>query len=156
MGSRRKTGWLIGALVAFLCVLLAVGLVKGRTGERIVAEGDLGDGRIFQVEKVSFGKEHEVGAGSAFVEHFGAWLPMKVREFLEPKVPKSKIEKDEATLVIWVTALDAITRTNVDCQAVRMELRDAEGNVYGDGQPHWFGAQRFWRVGACVQGVSAR
>src|SRR5688500_19564670 len=121
MGSRRKKRWVIGGLMVVLVVALVLGVVNAGKKDRPVAEGDLGDGRIFQVEKVSFGTQNEVGVGSGFVENFGGWLPKKARRFLEPKVPKSKIDWDEPVLVVWVTALDATFRTNVECQGVRME-----------------------------------
>jgi hypothetical protein len=143
--SRRR--WWVFALVVFvLAGLGAVGVWQSKE-TRPLAEKELGDGRIFQIEAVSFGTNHEAGVGSPFVEKFGAWMPGAVREFLQPKVPKSRITRSAPVLVIWTTALNATFRTNVDCQSARVELRDAEGNVYSERQANWFGYEKFWREG---------
>lgn len=146
MVSRK---WLGGVALLLVVLVVAGGIfiAKARQEGRPVAEADLGDGRIFQIEAVSFGTNHPVGVGSPILDKLGAWAPRKLREFLEPKVPKSKITRDEPVLVIWVTALDATFRTNVDCQSVRLELRDSDGTVYGENQANWFGYDKFWREG---------
>ena len=122
-------------------------VAKMREHRKPISEKDLGDGRILQIEAVTFGTNHEVGEGSPILELLGTWAPQKLREFLQPKIPKSSIERKEPVLVVWVTALDPTFRTNVDCQGVRLELRDSSGTVYGEHQPNWFGYERFWRVG---------
>jgi hypothetical protein len=147
MVSRRRHLGVVFALVVVLVGLGAMGVWQSPKERRPLAEKDLGDGRIFQIEAVSFGTSHQAGVGAPFVERFGSWMPAQLREYLQPKVPKSSISRSKPVLVVWVTALSATYRTNVDCQGVRVELRDAEGNVYSDNQPNWFGYKNFWRVG---------
>ena len=139
--------WWVFALVVVLVGFGAVGVWYSGKEARPLAEIELGDGRILQIEAVSFGTNHQAGVGSPFVEKFGAWMPARLREFLEPKVPKSTITRSTPVLVVWVTALDATFRTNVDCQGLRMELKDSNGDLYSDNQPNWFGYEKFWRVG---------
>ena len=146
MVSRK---WRAALACVVLAALVVAGLVllKSRQEPKPIAEGDLGDGRIFVIEGVSFGTHHQAGTGSPILEKLGTWAPRKVRELLEPKVPKTTIERDEPALVIWVSALDDTFRTNVDCQGVRMELRDSTGMAYNEYQPNWFGFEKYWRVG---------
>jgi hypothetical protein len=117
-----------------------------------VAEGELGDGRVFIVEEVSFGKKHEVGRDLGVLERFRAWWPGRFWDAISPRIPKTKIEEEEPALVVWLRAEDSISRTNRDCQGVRLELIDSEGAVYGEHQPHWFGYEKgFSRVGHVFQ-----
>lgn len=51
-------------------------------------------------------------------------------------------------LVVWVNAVDSLSRTNVDCQGIRVEFEDRHGDVWGEGTASWGGFDnRFWRVG---------
>ena len=150
MIPRRRQGKIVLlclAVVVVLVVLAVAAFLARPTAAVPLAEGDLGDGRILQVEGISFGTNHQAGVGSPMLRKFGAWMPAKLREFLEPKVPRSTITRSEPALVVWVTALHPTFRTNVDCQGIRVEFVDESGTVYGDNQPNWFGAERFWRVG---------
>src|SRR5688500_13648793 len=140
MLSRR---WRIGVFTAAVA-LIFVGLgayltIQLRNQGKPVAEGDLGDGRVFRVEAVTFGAVHQVGVGLPIVERLGRYMPDQLREFLAPKRPRSSISRDEPALVIWLNAVDSTFRTNVDCQGIRMEIKGADGTVYGESQPNWFG-----------------
>ena len=123
---------ILGGLGAYLMIQL-------RSQGKPVAEGDLGDGRIFRVEAVTFGAVHQVGLGSPIMERLGRFMPDQLREFLAPKTPRSTISRGEPSLVIWLNAVDSTFRTNVDCQGIRMEIKGADGTVYGESQPNWFG-----------------
>src|SRR5215475_3984057 len=80
------------------------------------------DGRIFQIEGVTYGKKHSIGEPALLYEHFRSWLPGGLRKWLEPKHPKSTITTDRPSLVVWVNALDPKGRTNIDCQGVRAQF----------------------------------
>src|SRR5688572_20363147 len=104
MVAWKRTGAVVLALV-LLAALAVVGLSLRREVKPL-AEGDLGDGRIFQIEGMSFGTTHSAGIGAGILEHFHGWMPTKLRRFLEPKVPKSTIDWSRPSLAIWVTALN--------------------------------------------------
>jgi hypothetical protein len=110
-------------------------------------QAPLADGRILQIEAVTFGTNHEVGRKSVLLQRFGPWLPAVVREYLTPKWPYAQIRRARPGLVVWVNALDAVTGTNVDCQGVRVEFVDKHGDLYGTETSHWFGGQKFWHQG---------
>jgi hypothetical protein len=140
MHSRK---WRIGVFAGIVALVLpglgAYLAVQLRTRGKPVAEGDLGDGRRFRVEAVTFGLVHQVGIGSPILEKIGRYIPGGVRQFLESKTPKSTISRAEPSVVIWLNAVDSTFGTNVDCQGIRMEIKGADGTVYGESQPNWFG-----------------
>ena len=148
--KRRVRIW-VGVGIVLLLVLAVLPFQDARKKVALVAESDLGDGRIFQIEAVTFGTNHQVGFESAIVKRFGGLLPRKVRQFLEPSIPRSSIQRNEPVLVVWVNAIDATFRTNVDCQRVRLDLVDADGTAYGELQSSWYGYEKFWRVGHIFQ-----
>lgn len=107
----------------------------------------LADGRILQIEGVTYGKKHSIGEPAVLYEHFRPWLPYKIKRWLEPKHPKSTITTDRPALVVWVNALDPKGGTNIDCQSLRAEFVDSRGQVFGTETTSWFGGNSFWRVG---------
>lgn len=107
----------------------------------------LADGRILQIEGVTYGKKHSIGEPAVFYEHFRPWLPNKLKQWLEPKHPKSTITLDHPGLVVWVNALDPKGGTNIDCQMLRAEFVDSHGQVFAADTSSWYGSQAFWRVG---------
>jgi hypothetical protein len=107
----------------------------------------LADGRILQIEGVTYGKKHSIGEPAVLYEHFRPWLPNKLRNWLEPKHPKSTITLDRPALVVWVNALDPKGGTNIDCQALQAEFVDSHGQIFGTQTTSWFGGNSFWRVG---------
>jgi hypothetical protein len=141
----KKRVLLLAALL--LAALAAWPLVTRSKQPDFVAEADLKDGRILRVEKVSFGKKHVAGRESLVIRTLGPWLPTSLRQFFEPVVPRNEITSLEDELVIWVNAIKPDTKTNIDCQGIRVDLIAEDGTIYGDSQPHWFGGERFWRVG---------
>jgi hypothetical protein len=110
---------------------------------------DLGDGRILQIEGVSYGSSHRVGnARSELIGRFQPWLPRKLMGLLEPKYPQSTIDHlDRPALVVWVNAINPTTRLNVDCQGIRVELMSEQGDLFPSETSSWFGGSHFWRVG---------
>jgi len=138
---------IVGAALLVVAGIALWPLVRPSSTPLYLAEADLGEGRIIRVEGVSFGKTHAIGNESLVVRMLGPWLPYKVTEMFEPAVPKNRIDRDTESLVVWVNAVDAVTRTNVDCQGIKLDFMDANGARYGDDQPNWFGGTRFWRVG---------
>src|SRR5215468_2844185 len=58
----------------------------------------LADGRILQIEGVNYGKKHSIGEPAVFYEHFRPWLPDGIRQWLEPKHPKSSFTLERPAL----------------------------------------------------------
>ena len=128
--------------VVIICVFVATSKPPGP-----LAQLKLADGRILQIEAVTYGTHHHVGRRSIFVDWFGPWLPRKFWRWLQPKSPESTIELERPALVVWVTAINPETGTNVDCQAIRTEFVDQYGDLFGADTSSWSGGQTFWRVG---------
>lgn len=145
MKRRARVWFFVGFLL--LLVLAAIPFVLAKRRAPVVAEADLGDGRIIQIEAVTFGTRHQVGNESQLTKRFGGWMPQQVRKLLEPRVPRSVIEEKEPALLVWVTAVSATFRTNVDCQGIRLDFIDDDGTVYTEHQSSWYGHEAFWRVG---------
>ncbi|MGA2747335.1 MAG: hypothetical protein ABSG59_01055 [Verrucomicrobiota bacterium] len=114
-----------------------------------LASLDLGDGRVLQLEGVTYGTDHHVGdARSAMLGRFQPWLPRQLAALLAPKYPQTVINHlDRPALVVWVNAIDPTTRTNVDCQRIRVELVDEQGDLFESETGFWYGQSDFWRVG---------
>jgi hypothetical protein len=106
----------------------------------------IADGRIIQIEGVTYGTKHRIGQPAVVLDRLHPWIPQRVYDWFKPKHPESKIDLDRPALVIWINALDPKTGTNVDCQRLRAELVSRNGDFF-QSHPHWFGGQKFWRVG---------
>jgi hypothetical protein len=132
-----------------LALLLAVGFIAlvWTARPKPPLQLPVADGRIFQIEGVTYGKKHSIGKPALIYEHFRPWLPNRLRQWLEPKHPKSTITTDRPALVVWVNALDPKSGTNIDCQGVRVEFIDSHGQIFGAETSSWHGGQAFWRVG---------
>lgn len=111
-----------------------------------VTSVSLADGRTINIERVTFGTNHFAGKRWAPMDWFGAWLPPKVRSLLSPQNPRSEINLDIPSLVVWLTATDPKTGKSVDCQDVRLEFPDGEGHAFSQEHTHWFGFEKFSRV----------
>ena len=107
----------------------------------------LSDGRILQIEGVTYGTHHRMGKKSPLVERFGQWLPNSVNKALGSEQIEDKIDLEHPALVVWVNALDAAGKTNVDCQGIRVEFVSKEGDLFGEETSHWIGHPNFYRVG---------
>jgi hypothetical protein len=124
-----------------LCAVLIVGafaiavvgwlITRHLPDRKVPLQVALADGRILQIEAVTFGTNHEVGRKSVALQRFGPWLPSVVRDYLTPKWPHAQIRRAKPGLVVWVNALDAVTGTNVDCQGIRVEFVDKHGDLFG-------------------------
>ena len=106
----------------------------------------LGDGRILLIEGVTYGTQHRMG-GNSVLERFRPWLPGKFLAYLGMDRPTSTITLDRPGLVVWVNAISAVTPTNVDCQRIRVEFVDRNGDVFGTETSSWHGSPNFSRVG---------
>lgn len=106
----------------------------------------LGDGRILQIEGVTYGTDHRMGRASK-LERFRPWLPSGIARMCGADVTENVITTAPRALVIWVNAISASGRTNVDCQRIRVQIVDKNGEVFGETTRSWFGSGRFWRVG---------
>jgi hypothetical protein len=111
-----------------------------------IASAKLPDGRVVQVEGVTFGTRHHMGRASV-LEPIQPWLPRQVAQFFAPRRPRSEITLDEPGLVVWVNAIDPVTSKYVDCQQIRMEFVDEHGDLFGNESSSWHGSANFWRVG---------
>jgi hypothetical protein len=143
---RKYLFWCGAGLLGAL--LLSAGVILGLSKPRgPLAKVPLADGRILQIERVTFGTDHRVGTPSFLLDRFGYWLPWKWRQALEPKQGENRIHLDQPGLVVWVNALDPVTGKAVDCQGIRLEFVDEHGDLFGAPNSSWFGGQNFWRVG---------
>jgi len=133
-------------VVALVVCVIVVAIFLRRKDAPLVST-TLADGRILQIEAISYGTNHLIGRKSPMLDSLGPWFPKKVRDFLSPKYPHSEINLREPALVVWVNALDAKTRKHVDCQGIRLEMVDDRGDLFGEETRSWFGHQNFWRVG---------
>ena len=136
--------WL--GLISLAVALVASGIVLLRSRSSLPA-AQLADGRILQIEGLTFGTNHVIGTSSLLAERLGPWLPQRIREFVAPKYPRSEISLKEPALVVWVNALDSKTGQQVDCQMIRVEFIDQHGDLFGEATRYWFGGNKFWRVG---------
>src|ERR1043165_1089417 len=102
----------------------------------------LGDGRILQIEAVSFGTHHKIGHDPVLGRFMG-WMPNKLMRLLHMTRWENKIDLERPGLVVWVNAIDAVTRTNLDCQSIRLEFVDKNGDLFGQKTSSWFGGQDF-------------
>src|SRR4051812_44619878 len=101
--------WKIAAgliIVLGLGALLLGALSKAR--RPFVASVRIADGRIIQVEAVSFGKTSTIGDRSLILEHFRPRMPQQLVNFFKPRVPQSNVEVDEPALIVWVNAIDPV------------------------------------------------
>ena len=142
----RKIFWL--ACVSIVVFIVGFVLVRPRfEPSRPPAQLKLADGRILQIEGVTYGTKHRIGQRSILVDRFGSWMPRPLRVRLSLKLPQNTIELERPGLVVWVNAIDPASGTNVDCQGIRTEFVDAHGDLFGQDTSSWFGGQTFWRVG---------
>ncbi len=137
--------WWLGGLVLLVVVSFLLLMWSARPKPPIQVA--LADGRILQIEGVTYGTKHRIGQPAVFLDRFRPWLPRKMKQVLDPKHPQSNFTLDRPGLVVWVNALDPETGTNVDCQGIRTEFVDQYGEVFGEQTSSWFGGQSFWRVG---------
>jgi len=145
--SAKKTSVLLAGLaLVLLGGLIFLGTQVSRGPLATVA---LGDGRILQVEGVTYGIDHHIGnRSSRLLWRLTAWLPGRLYERLAPKNPESNIGSlDSPALVVWVNAVSEGTGTNVDCQGIRVELVSEQGEHFESATSSWSGGQKFWRVG---------
>jgi beta-lactamase regulating signal transducer with metallopeptidase domain len=113
------------------------------TGEPL-AKGQLADGRILQVEGVTFGTNHQIGEESRVDGRFS------------PRFFHSEIRLERPALVVWVNAINPATGKYVDCQGIRVAFIDEQGELFGAADSHWSSGQfidgpdgrtSFFRVG---------
>jgi hypothetical protein len=142
--------WLALVLVGLALLFAVVGLVFNEPHKGPLAEVAVDDGRIIVVEAITYGTNHAVGNASLLVDRLGPWMPKRLRDFLSPKVPRTSITTGPDTLVVWLNALDANSRTNVDCQGLLVEFEDEAGDLWGKEMSNWHAFpdhNRFIRIG---------
>jgi hypothetical protein len=140
---RRAFVWLL-ALIALVGVSLA--LLVYSLQPKTLARLPLGDGRILQIEGVTYGLKHRTGSDSIF-KRVAPWLPSGLHRYLGLEQRANDITLDRPGLVIWVNAVSEKYGTNIDCQGIRVEMEDQHGDLLGESTRSWFGGQTFWRVG---------
>lgn len=138
----------LGLLIIGL--LLAVALLTPQPTLAPV-ELPLADGRTFVIEAVTYGTNHVVGRDSELLKRVGRWLPSPVHRMLDSGQHRNEVTTPIPSLVIWANAMDTAYGTNVDCQAVRLELADPGGVRFGEPGMSWFGGSRFWRQAFAFQ-----
>jgi hypothetical protein len=126
---------------------------RSPVSQKPLAAVALGDGRILQVEAVTYGTTHHIGNPASEVGwRLNAWLPARLRAEIASRNPEAVIDDlENPALVVWVNALSAQAGTNVDCQRIRVELVDEHGEHYTEENSYWFGGDEFWRVGHLFQ-----
>src|SRR5258707_9604261 len=138
-----KWVWCLAGLVLVVFIALAILLWGVPPLPKAPIQLSLGDGRILQIEGVTYGTKHRIGQASFLFEHFRPWLPAKLRSILAPKRPESTIELERPALVVWVNAIDPLTGANVDCQGISTEFLDKNGDLNLQATADWFGGQKF-------------
>src|SRR6266699_3320799 len=99
--ERKRATIIFGAVVVLLITLLVLAAIVLPGRSKPLPSAQLGDGRVLQVEGVTFGTYHQMGFKS-LVENVGPWLPRKLYALLTPKVPHSEVHLDHPGLVVWV------------------------------------------------------
>lgn len=147
--NARSRIWFALVVVGLALLLTVVVLILNEAPKGPLAEVAVDDGRIIVVEAVTYGTNHVVGNASLLVERLGPWMPKRLRDFLSPKVPRTSITTGPDTLVVWLNALDANSRTNVDCQRLLVEFEDESGDLWGQKTSNWhaFDHNLFIRIG---------
>jgi hypothetical protein len=141
------------ALAILALVLIGAGIfwaAYSAKTQKPLAAVPLGDGRILQVEAVTYGVNHHMGnyGSDNFLWRLTARLPGRLYERFASRNPEAKINGLEIpSLVVWVDAVSEAAGTNVDCQGIRVELVNEHGEQFKSDTSSWFGGQRFWRVG---------
>jgi len=128
-------------------VAVALIVLRSPKPKESIASVLLPDGRILNIEGLTYGTDHRIGDQSLLVERFGPWLPKKVNELAASRYPRSEIQLQTPGLVVWVNALDPSTGKHVDCQGIRVEFIDEHGDLFGQETSSWFGGNAFWRCG---------
>src|SRR5215471_2619128 len=95
----KKVFWCFLGLAFLLAVAVIVLVWTARPKPPL--QLSVADGRIFQIEGVTYGKKHSMGEPALIYEHFRPWLPGGLRRWLEPKHPKSTITLERPALVVW-------------------------------------------------------
>jgi hypothetical protein len=148
MRAKGKSIFLAG-LALVLIGAAVLWATRSQVSQKPLATVALGDGRILQLEAVTYGTTHHIGNPASEVGwRLNAWLPGRLRADIATRNPESAIDDLEIpALVVWVNALSAQTGTNVDCQRIRVELVNERGEHYAADNSYWFGGTEFWRVG---------
>lgn len=149
MSTKKKVVCLAG-LASVLLGAAIFWVVHSAGSQKPLATVSLGDGRILHVEAVTYGTNHHVGNDGSgnLLWRLTAWLPGHPFQRFAPINPDATINGlDTPSLVVWVNAVNAATRKNVDCQGVRLELVSEHGEYFGTATAEWFGGQTLWHVG---------
>ncbi len=138
---------ILGTLVIVFVAAAIVSFLVRPKGPSITTSVKLADGRILQVEAVTYGTNHVCGESSFLIDRFGVLLPNALHKRLLPKQPRNTIEVDKPSLCVWVNAINSTNGNFVDCQGIRVEFVAENGDLFGSANPHWFGSSGFWREG---------
>lgn len=109
----------------------------------------LGDGRVLQIESVSYGTKHRIGRTPLF-KKFQPWLPVRLAGYFAPSLREDEITLDRPGLVVWVSAVSELGKTNVDCQGIRVEFLDRNGDLFGETTSAWHGWYDVLADGSCL------
>jgi hypothetical protein len=145
VSTKKKSIYLVGLVLVLIAA--AIFWVARSTGlQRPLAAIPLGDGRILQIEAVTYGVNHHVGNARSdnLLWRLTAWTHLRIaRANRSATINGLQIP----SLVVWVNAVSAATRKNVDCQGITMEVVNEHGERFGTSNAEWFGGQGFWREG---------
>ncbi len=127
--------WVVPAAVVAACALLWVAR-RGQSGA--LASMALADGRILHIEKVAYGTRHRIGQRD-YIGHFFYRLPRRLTQFFAPRRGESTMDLPDPRLVVWVDATDPKTGKDADCQGVRVEFVDRQGELWAEQTITWWG-----------------
>src|SRR5262249_17784026 len=135
--SRWKKVLLLFFAFVGVLVVIAVFIIVG-SRPKTLTRLPLGDGRILQIEGVTYGTNHRIGSDSVF-KRVAAWIPAGLQRYIGLERRANDVTLDHPGMVVWVNAVSEKYLTNVDCQGIRMEFVDKNGDLFGEETSSWFG-----------------
>src|SRR6266704_664533 len=87
-----KLLWTFGGSVLLAIIAFLLLVYSARPKQPI--QMALADGRILQIEGVTYGTSHRIGQAAVLHEHFYPWLPWKLKQWLQPRYPQSSFTLD--------------------------------------------------------------
>lgn len=130
--------WQMALWVMLMAVVLAMVLTgRSRPPAQSVA---IADGRTMHLLAIQYGKQFHYGRPDRLAG-LRAWLPWKIGQFLTPKSSESDLSTSLPALVIWMDATKTATGQDVDCQSLRVAIKDDQGEMWSETTTSWYGFQ---------------
>src|SRR5690348_9469722 len=110
----RQTALVVGIIVLGI-LFLAVSFQPQRQSAKPLASAVLGDGRIVEVEALTFGTNHVVGTRPRIPKYFRKWLPFWIIQRDQPLKQWQSLQLESPGTIIWLNAVDKKTGAYVKC-----------------------------------------